>query len=320
MGTNFFSCHSQNGKIVQNLLQQIHDDTDLYTDIENQLKYEETNLSDLLQKNSSKYQSLSTNIHFIILILGVFAVWGLDFFLLGGVEEYLCSLRDLPKSTEILAKILIPGFFILIEMLIAVHIHLTSEIRKKKCKREPFLFWFWISLGVIFPLSIAVLTAVLELLELTEQKALGDSSVAFPSYLVIGLIILFLACHFCMIFSGKFILEAKTYFVFIVRRKAFRKKIQNISTRIRQLRSTIRFSVVQYITQFNQNSQRYTLNTGAGPFSKNCINVVNSIFGYELMLLPNTNKVNENKSPHYFINIPVLFFFSDKYQNVWRKE
>lgn len=216
------------------------------------------------------------------LLFCMLAVYVVDVVLFAAVAEYFAkqSFAGSPFLAG-LTRFLIPATIVIIE--------LALSIQRDAAYREYLegfgnrgRFWAWTAASVFCTL---VMPAAVIAIFLAGEGSDFSAWISVP--LLITLAGLSLVCHVLMLFGGRLALESKSYL-------SFRLQLSSLQNRIRQTNQVYathsqaaadRFAA--YLQDLNAYNPAFpTARIEPGPFDKDTREVVNDVYGYEVIRTP----------------------------------
>jgi hypothetical protein len=218
---------------------------------------------------------------YIWLLICMFAVYGMDLVLFAAVAGYFVkqSFAGSPRMAMV-AQFLVPAFIVIIEM--------GLSMQRDAAYREylegfgsRFRLWAWTAITAFCTLVMPMAVIATSLADEKEFAAW----VSIP--LIVTLAGLSLVCHVLMLFGGRLALESKSWGVFRLQMAGLQNRIRQANRAYASHSQAAADRFAAYLQDLNAHNAAYAAaRIDAGPFDRNTREVVNDVYGYEVIRTP----------------------------------
>ena len=245
------------------------------------------------QLDEEKTQLISTNpnlasvdVHrktmYIWLLICMFAVYGMDLVLFAAVAGYFVkqSFAGSPRLATA-AQFLVPAFIVVIEMGLSMQRDAAYRDYLEGFGSRLRL-WAWTALTAFCTLVMPM--AVIA----TFLAGEGDDFAPWVSIpLIITLAGLSLVCHVLMLFGGRLALESKSWGVFRLQMSGLQSRIRQTNRAYAMHSQAAADRFAAYLQDLNAHNAAYAAaRIEGGPFDRNTREIVNDVYGYEVIRTP----------------------------------
>jgi hypothetical protein len=233
-------------------------------------------------------------VHSVFVLLGVTAVYFLDLLLFAPTAEVLSNkaFHDYPFMS-VVARVLVPLAILLFEIFIALHIFTTKRDRDMYHAQHPAVLWLWIMIGILVSCVMPFLVIGTSLVQLSYASEDARRGI---SWQMGGLAILSLVLHVGIIFSGRISNEAKAYFAFKIKHRSMERQNRNYNRLYDKNLESLRQSFDLFYQQINRHRMEFLDNHDPGPFDVITKNLLNKLYGYEIIQTPEACNGGNNAS------------------------
>ncbi len=248
------------------------------------------------QMETANSSLASVDVHrktmYMWLLFCMASVYGIDVLLFASVAEYFVKqgFANSPGLARV-AQFLLPAFIVVVEMVVSM--------QRDAAYREyldgfgsRYRFWAWAIISTFCALVMPL--AVIAIFVAGEGK---DFTPLISIPLIFTLAGLSLICHILMLFGGRLALESKAWIT-------FRLQMIVIETRQRRCNRTYathsqvaadRFA--QYLQDLTTHNNAYSsARIEAGPFDRDTREIVNDVYGYEVIKTPAIAPAEQNEA------------------------
>jgi hypothetical protein len=219
---------------------------------------------------------------YIWLLICMFAVYGMDLVLFAAVAGYFVkqSFAGSPRLA-MAAQFLVPAFIVVIEMGLSMQRDAAYRDYLEGFGSRLRL-WAWTALTAFCTLVMPM--AVIA----TYLAGEGDDFAPWVSIpLIITLAGLSLVCHVLMLFGGRLALESKSWGVFRLQMSGLQSRIRQSNRAYATHSQAAADRFAAYLQDLNAHNAAYaTTRIEAGPFDRNTREIVNEVYGYEVIRTP----------------------------------
>jgi len=219
---------------------------------------------------------------YVLLLICVFAVYGMDLVLFAAVAGYFVkqSFAASPRIAMV-AQFLVPAFIVIVEM--------TLSMFRDAAYRDylegfgsRFRLWSWTLFTAAFTLVMPMAVVA------TFLAGEGDDFAPWVSIpLIITLAGLSLGCHILMLCGGRLALESKSWAVFRLHMSSLQNRIRQTNRAYATHSQAAADRFAAYLQDLTAHNAAYaTTRIEAGPFDRNTREVVNEVYGYEVIRTP----------------------------------
>jgi hypothetical protein len=245
-----------------------------------ELEQKKTQRQDL-NPSLSNVDDLHRTIYYWV-FAGMLAVYFIDVVLFAAVAEYFAkqSFAGSPWLVS-LTRFLIPAAIVVVEMILS--------IQREAAHREhlegfgsPARFWGWTAAAVLC--NVVMPAAVIAVFVSAEGK---DFSTWVSIPLLITLAGLSMVCHLLMLFGGRLALESKAFLLFQWRQAGLQNRIRQHQRVYASESQGAADRFAAYMQDWNSYNAAFpSARIDAGPFDKDARDVVNDVYGYEVIRTP----------------------------------
>lgn len=227
----------------------------------------------------------SKNAAYLVMLANLVAAYIIDCVLFGAAIDYFASLsfEDWPIALVVF-RFVVPLAVIFIETNVAYHFAAAREEAAEYGKR-PGQYWFWLGSGIVLALAMPAVGLGTHIVS-NHDSANGDLTWGLD-VLTIGLAILAFCTHAGILFGGTQAHDSKAFVCFQFSNRRLRSDIQQVQRAYdRECRAT-RAAFAEYMRRLQSHNTTYLQDLiDAGPFDVIAREIVNKIFGYEIIQAP----------------------------------
>lgn len=216
------------------------------------------------------------------LLICMFAVYGMDLVLFAAVAGYFVmqNFAGSPRFA-MAAQCLVPAFIVVIEMALSMQRDAAYRDYLEGFSTR-LKVWSWTALTAFCTLVMPM--AVIA----TFLAGQGDSFAPWVSIpLIITLAGLSLVSHVLMLCGGRLALESKSWAIFRLRMSSLESRGRQAQMAYRSHSQTAADLFSSYLQDLNAHNNSYPeFKIEPGPFDKNTREVLNEVYGYEVIRTP----------------------------------
>jgi len=219
-----------------------------------------------------------------IIALSAVAVVFIDMLLFGALADFLVRLGFGGNHAMILAaKIVLPILIVWLELKMSTLISMEQENYIEGMGRSK-QYWFYLAFGIL-------LVCVMPAISLATTLALragtqAGARLAFDA-MSIGLALLALIAHGMVLFGGQSANRAMAHLVFDTKRRRLNNVIRRSALRYQREADQLIIITTNYINSFtDHNTLHQDARIDPGPFDRITREIVNEVFGYEVIQAP----------------------------------
>lgn len=227
------------------------------------------------------------------LLFCMLAVYVIDVVLFAAVAEYFAkqSFAGSPFLAG-MTRFLIPAAIVVIEMVLSM--------QRDAAYRESLegfasrgRFWAWTAASIFCSL---VMPAAVIAIFLSAEGSDFTPWISIP--LLITLAGLSLVCHVLMLFGGRLAMEGKSYLTFRMQQSSLQNRIRQHSRTYATHSQASADRFAAYLQDLNAYNATFTnARIEAGPFDKDTREVVNDVYGYEVIRTPAAGTAPQTQVP-----------------------
>lgn len=219
---------------------------------------------------------------YLWLLVCMAAVYGIDVVLFASVAEYFAK-QSFGSSPELAraAQFLLPAFIVVVEMVVSMQ---RDSAYRDYLEGFGSRYWFWAWTLVSAFCTIVMPMAVIAIFLAGE----GDNFTPWISIpLIITLAGLSLICHTLMLFGGRLALESKSWLSFRLHMMVLEGRSRRSNRGYAKHSQVAADRFAAYLHDLTAHNQAYAdSRIEAGPFDRNTREVVNEVYGYEVIKAP----------------------------------
>lgn len=209
-------------------------------------------------------------IRYIIYFIALAAIYCIDLALFSMSTEYWVMLEtDNPLIIGV-AKFVAPLCFLVAEVFLSLLIVEAREHPSSVTRTNPGRVG-WTALGVLIALVMPLVAAYTAM----TVRATADDSAPFLMVLVLGTISF--CCHVLVLFGGKLAHDAKTYLLYVVRRRQYHAAMAHATSVFRERLKRLEARFIPYVHHLQWHNSAYTP-MSAGPFDAEIIDLLRRHF------------------------------------------
>lgn len=231
---------------------------------------------------------------YVWLLICMFAVYGMDLVLFAAVAGYFVkqSFTGSPRMAMV-AQFLVPAFIVVIEMALSMQRDAAYRDYLEGFGSRLRL-WAWTALTTFCTLVMPM--AVIA----TFLAGEGDDFAPWVSIpLIVTLAGLSLVCHVLMLCGGRLALESKSWGVFRLHMSSLQNRIRQANRAYTSHSQAAADRFAAYLQDLNAHNTAYaTARIEAGPFDRNTREIVNEVYGYEVIRTPAGTHVGPENQPN----------------------
>ena len=226
---------------------------------------------------------------YLLLLLGVTAVYFIDVLLFGPTAEILSekAFYEVPWMTWV-ARFTVPAAILLVEISIALQIFFAR--RNTETYHSPkWVYVAWIMVGILFAL---VMPSLVVGTSLVLESFASEPEQAGLRWQLIGMVTLALVAHIIIIFGGRLAHESKAFFAFKAKHRSLRRKIGHHNNDYDREARNFREEFDSFYELLNRHRQTFHDSFDPGPFDAVTRGFASTIYGYEV--IQNTPGTGDN--------------------------
>ena len=241
------------------------------------IKEKEQELHQLTAANpeaaGADYQQVIT---YRILVVGILAVYVIDFLMFGPVAEYFADRNFAGWPVfMVAARILLPAAILILELCFSTQSYLAREAKLGGWEGAS-VYWFWTIVAAVF--AIVMPAAVIATFLVTDEPF----SLWVSGSLLVMLAALSLGGHLAVLFGRQQVLEALSFTAFRRKKSKLERQLRRLRDQLRLLSPMIAEPFREYATDLHDYNARYPNSViQPKPFDALTCNVLIQVFGKE---------------------------------------